>query len=464
MELRDYQTRAIEELRDGYRSGIRSQLLVMPTGSGKTVLFSAMTASAAARGNRTWVVAHRSELVDQISACLVQFHVEHAVVASGTPRGVEMAPTPTHVCMVQTLLRRMESMQPPNFIIVDEAHHAVGTSGWKKVIDAYPSARILGVTATPERLSGEGLGETFDAMVEGPTTRELIAAGHLSGYRLFAPPTTLDLRGVRQMGGDYSRKQLEERLAKSTIVGDAISHYVKHAAGKRAIAFCVTVAHAQATAAAFRARGIASESIDGAMDAPERRAILDRFRRGVTMVLTSCELVSEGFDLPAVEAALLLRPTQSLALYLQQIGRALRPMQGKTSAIILDHAGNSLKHGLPDDERAWSLEGWAAKRGKNATGEYPVRTCAVCYGVMPASATICSSCGAKLPVQERKIEVVSAELVEAQREQQRIEAKQARRDQGRTHTMEELIALGRSRGYAHPAAWAWHVFNSRKRA
>lgn len=462
MELRYYQSQAIEQLRAKYRQGIRSQLLVMPTGAGKTVLFSAMTASAAQRGNRTWIVAHRSELIEQISECLAQFKVDHSTMEGG--RFVGDPRMATTVCMVQTLVRRAKFMDAPNFIIVDEAHHAVGTTAWKKVIDAYPSARILGVTATPERLSGEGLGGTFEDMTVGPTTAQLIEQGHLAAYRLFAPPTHLDLRGVRSTAGDWSKKQLEERLAKSTIVGDAIAHYRNHCPGKRAIAFCITVAHAEATAMAFRSAGIASESIDGTMLGPDRKAALGRFRRGATMVLTSCELVSEGFDLPSVEAALLLRPTQSLALYLQQVGRALRPMAGKTSSIILDHAGNSLRHGLPDDERAWSLDGWASKQSKNAGGEYPVRTCPRCFAVMPAAAQHCSACGNKLPVAERKIEVVSAELVEAERVRLEAAAKKARSEQGRSHTMEELVALGKARGYAHPAAWAWHVYKSRRSA
>ena len=217
---------------------------------------------------------------------------------------------------------------------------------------------MLGVTATPERLDGRGLGEAFDTMVVGPSVRELIEGGYLAPFKYLAPPTRIDLSRVRTTAGDRRVNELADAMDQSIITGDCIEHYRAHTSdgGRTAIAFCVTVSHAEHVAAAFRAAGITAASIDGRMDRQRRDTLLDGLRRGELKILSSCELISEGFDAPSVGGAILLRPTQSLGLYVQQVGRCLRVKPDGSPAIILDHVGNVRRHGLPDAERRWSLD------------------------------------------------------------------------------------------------------------
>jgi DNA repair protein RadD len=271
----------------------------------------------------------------------------------------------------------------------------------------------------------------------------------------------MDRKALRVRGGDYRREQREDELDKPAITGDAIEHYKKYANGIRAIAFCVTVAHAEHTAAAFRAAGVPSESLDGTLDDNERQARLQRLRDGETMVITSCEIISEGFDLPAAGAAILLRPTASEGLYLQQVGRVLRPDEGKEAAIILDHVGNSLVHGLPEQDREWSLEG-RMSRGKKKPNEPGVQAkqCQSCYAVfkpMPA----CPLCGTPVIINDREIVTVDGELREMT-DLERLEIKRRlKREERECRTLEDYQRLAAVRGYK--PGWAVHRFNISKR-
>jgi DNA repair protein RadD len=461
IELRPYQHQAIEQIRAAYRSGKRAPLFVLPTGGGKTVCFSYMAAAARDKGLRVTILAHRAELLDQISRTLQAFGVKHGMIAPGRLADRRQ---PVQVASVFALVRRLDRYQPADFIICDEAHHAVPGSTWGTVFDAYPKALRLGVSATPIRLSGEGLGGMFDCMVQGPTMRELIELGSLSRYRLFVPADSVDLRGLHSRGGDFVRNELAGAVDKPKITGSALAHYQKHASGKRAVAFCVSVEHANHVAEQFRADGIPAMSIDGGMDSVLRQSILDGFSAGRTLVLTSCDLISEGFDVPAIEAAILLRPTQSLGLYLQQVGRALRAFEGKREAIILDHAGNVARHGLPDAAREWTLD--STKDGKTAgkNKEMPVKQCPKCFSTVSAVATHCI-CGHVFQAQAREIEHVDGELSEvdlsSQAAQEQRERIQKRVEQGSAKDREALIALGRKRGVKNPEGWAAHVLRGR---
>jgi DNA repair protein RadD len=311
------------------------------------------------------------------------------------------------------------------------------------------------VTATPIRLSGEGLGDLFETMVQGPTVRELIELGALSPYRLFAP-AGVDLSGVHTRMGDFVRGEIEAAMDKPSITGDAVSHYQKLAPGKRAVAFCVSVEHAVHVAEQFRAAGISAQAIDGGMDRTLRASVLSEFSAGRIQVLSSCDLISEGFDVPAIEAAILLRPTQSLGLYLQQVGRALRTHPGKTEAIILDHAGNVKRHGLPDEERVWSLDGSQRKKGAQRS-EVPVKTCGACFATVASMATHCS-CGFEFPVVKREVEQVDGELQEVDLA---TAVRMRRAEQGRAQSEQDLVEIGRKRGMKRPELWARHVLRAR---
>ena len=462
--LRKYQTDAVQAVRTAYAQKKRAPLLVLPTGGGKTTIFSYVTASAAAKSKVVYLLCHRAELVKQIAATLARFGTQHQVIAPGPIiRQAQVQQFKAHgrtyvhrdarvyVASVQTLVKRLDDYPAPDIIVIDEAHHLTRESTWGKVVDAYPQAKLLPVTATPIRLDGKGLGMGAggfaDDIILGPTMRELIDGGFLSPYRIFAPPNALDLKGVRSRAGDYAKDQLASAVDKPQITGDAVQHYQRLAAGKRAVAFCVSVAHAQHVAEEFKAAGVPAEFLDGTQDALERDARIKRFEAGETLVLSSCDIVSEGFDLPAIEVAILLRPTQSLSLYLQQVGRALRVFPGKTHAIILDHVGAVVTHGLPDEERDWSLDG--ISKGKRAANDNAppgvdrVMTCGQCFTVhLPAPA--CPSCGYQYPAKERQIEKIDGQLQEL--DQAGMDAMRLRRQQramqGQAQTVEALVAQG----------------------
>jgi len=336
-------------------------------------MFSYITTHAAAKANRVIIMAHRSEIVAQISEALDVMGVRHGRIQPGH----NMTDDLVHAGMVQTVARRIDLIPAPRFLIIDEAHHAISKS-YRDIVSAWPDAKILGVTATPQRLDGRGLGAIFDHMVLGPTPAELIAGGWLAPYTYLAPPSRVDLSGVGKIAGDYITDQLAAAMDRPTITGDAVTHYQQHLPGRPAIAFCVTVEHAEHVAAQFAAAGISAASVDGTMDRATRRDRIQGLAGGKYRVLTSCALISEGLDVPAVAGVIQLRPTQSLSMFLQQIGRAMRPKADRSHAVILDHVGNVGRHGLPDAARNWSL---TDKQKKKA---HPTQQCDVCFRVFAA--------------------------------------------------------------------------------
>jgi len=353
--LRPYQQALIDGGREAYRQGKRSVLFCLPTGGGKTVTASTIVHGAAQKRNVVWWLCHRRELVSQASTTFYAMGIPHGVVQGGhaTDPGALV-----QVGSIQTVANRVAQLPEPALIVFDECHH-IGAASWDALFHRFPRAKVLGLSATPWRLDGQGLGRWFEHMVTGPTVAELIEQGSLSPYRLFAPAMP-DLSGVGTAAGDFKRDALSAAMDKPQIVGDAIAHYNRLCPGKRAVAFAAGVDNSKRIAAQFVAAGIPAEHVDGSMSAEARDAAVERFKAGQTLVLSNADLFGEGFDVPAIEAAILLRPTKSLSLHLQQVGRALRPLPGKTEAIILDHAGNSLRHGLPDHERALTSLGFNA--------------------------------------------------------------------------------------------------------
>lgn len=450
--LRPYQQDIIDAARRHLRE-VRRVLLQAPTGAGKTALTASMLGTAANRGHRSFFICHRAELVEQAAATFSQVGIAYGIIAAGT------APNPlapVQIASIDTLKNRLDRVAPPSLVVWDECHH-IAAAGWTKVMEAYPEARHVGLTATPWRLDGTGLGAHFDRMVRGPSVRWLIEQGYLSPYRAFAPSHP-DLGNVHTRAGDYVQTELAEVMGASAIVGDAVAHYRRLAAGKRAVAFCVSVKHSQHVAAQFRAAGFVAHHLDGTTPREERRAAIQAFRDGHIQVLSNVDLFGEGFDLPAIEAAILLRPTKSLSLYLQQVGRALRTYPGKASALILDHANNIATHGLPDDDREWTLEDRERrKKGDSDEARVAVAQCPSCYTVH-RPAPRCPSCGHAYQTAGRKIEEIDGELHEIDtarvREQRRAEQRDAR-------SLDDLMRLAQARGYKNPAAWAAHVMTAR---
>lgn len=451
--LRNYQEQGVNALRPLYAAGTRSALYVLPTGGGKTVIFSHIAERAALLGNRIAVLVHRQELVDQTSRSLTSIGVRHGVIAAGRPMDLTRS---VQVASVQTLVRRLAKIPPDYFglLIVDEAHHAVAGS-WAKVIDYFGRARVLGVTATPERLDGRGLGDKFQAMVQGPDAGWLTDQGFLAPARVFAPPSQLDMGSVRKLGGDYRMDEAEAALQRAGIMGDAVTHYQRHLAHGTAIAFCCSVAHAQAVAEAFNAAGISSAVVDGTLHPDVRRHMIADLGSGRIRVLASCQIISEGTDVPSVTGAILLRPTQSLSLYLQQVGRCLRPAPGKTEAVILDHVGNTLTHGLPTDPRQWTLEG-RPKRQRDNTAP-PVKVCPSCFAAIPSAAQVCPCCHHAFEVKRGELKVIEGDLVEVDPEELR---RMRNQERAKAQTLEDLQALAAQRGYS--PGWAHHVWQARQ--
>lgn len=465
IHLRPYQIDMLDGARQAFREGKRAVLLQLPTGGGKTVSGSSMIGGASQKGKACWWLAHRRELISQTSKTFSSMGIPHGIIQAGKSSDpMKLA----QIGSIQTVARRLDKLTPPDLIIFDECHH-LGAGQWQQIFEAFPNAKIIGLTATPWRLDGKGLGNWFERMVNGPSVSELINDGALSKYRLFAP-TTPDLGDVATQAGDFKRDQLADAMDKPSIVGDAIEHYRKLCPGKRAVVFAVNIEHSRHIVQQFMLAGIPAEHVDGTMDTATRDAAIQRFIGGETLVLSNCELFGEGFDVPAIEAVILLRPTKSLSLYLQQVGRALRPAPGKDHAIILDHAGNSLPrelkgqgHGFPDDEREWSLAD-REKRKAGEKAEVAIRTCPECFAVFRPTPT-CPHCGHVYVAPVREIEQVEGELQEIDVEALRQKEAQARkREQGQAQSLDDLIRVGRSRGMRNAEAWARNVIQGRKDA
>lgn len=453
--LRDYQTQIIEETRAYMARGKRAILICSPTGSGKTALTAAMLKTASLKGMRSMFNVHRRELIKQSLAAFKSAGIDAGVISRGFDETPE---SPVQIASVQTLGRRLGKYQAPKLIVWDECHHiAAGT--WDKIYNYYPDAFHVGLTATPERLDGRGLEKYFQIIVKGPSVSSLIEDNYLCDYKIFAP-SSIDTTGIKKSMGDFQRTQLSELMDKPTITGSALREYQKVGLGKRAVIFAVSVKHSMNVVSEFLAAGIPAKHLDGETPMDERDQALQDFNSGKTLVLSNVDLFSEGFDLPAIEIGILLRPTASLSLYLQQVGRVLRPSPGKSQAIILDHVGNTQRHGMPDQDRSWRLAGASARKAADSEGNFSVKICSTCFAAQPPGADACKYCETEFPVAAREIQQVEGELVEISKV---IKKKQLRAEQGRAATLEDLYALGIKRGYKHPRRWAKWIFQARQR-
>lgn len=447
MKLRPYQEILIDETRGALRHH-RRVLMQAPTGAGKTAITVFMMGRAAEAGKRSMFLVHQNELLSQTSKALWKQQLTHGMIASGRSK----SNLPAQIASVQTLVRRLDQYPEPDLIIIDECHRSAANS-YQTILDAYPNAMVIGLTATPARTDGRGLKDTYDTIVLGPSIRQLIDAGYLADYEIFAPAVNIDMSQVKTRAGDYDKAMMEQELDRPTITGDAVAAYKKHANGKRCVVMCVSIRHAEHVMESYQQAGVPAEMIEGRMTNSQREAVLERFRVGETLVITQCQLLIEGVDIPSIEVVQWLRPTQSLIIWMQGNGRGLRPSPGKERLLILDQVGNWSKHGLPDDDREWSLEG--KKKGKRTTDEdedVNVQQCKNCYHVFRPGPETCPSCGQ--PVEKKKkaeIKVVEGELEKIDITAERLAKK---REQGAARSLHELVALGIRRGINNPAGWA----------
>jgi DNA repair protein RadD len=368
--LRAYQERAISDLRAKYTAGKRAPVLVLPTGAGKTVVASEIIRASVARGNRVLFLVHRAELLSQSVAKLESAGItDLRIIQAGNDLGSPTAPVA--VASIPTLTRWTERQPEAQLVIVDEAHHVVAKS-WKKLADHYSSSLLLGLTATPQRADGKPLGDIFDSLVVGATVRELTDLGHLVPCRVFAPPLTLD----------------RAELALSP--ADA---YTKHAAGQRAVVFCVSVDHAQQVAAQMNAAGITTGAVWGDMPGDSRAETLRRLEHGLLQAITTVHVLTEGWDSPRVVVCILARKPKHVGLFLQMVGRVLRPALGKAHATLIDLCGSVHDHGPPDMDREYTLTG----KGISKPDRDAIRQCPACGGVFLAGPAQCPVCGLTLP-------------------------------------------------------------------
>jgi superfamily II DNA or RNA helicase len=407
MHLRPYQEDTLKNVYASMRSGHRRILIVLPTGAGKTVLFAWMANQTQQNNKTVWFLVHRRELMDQTIETFEKFNISRAKI---------------HIGMVATVSNHLEKLPEPDLIIFDEAHHSSANT-WLKIIERFPNAFILGLTATPCRLDGKPLGKIYTDMQVGVSTADLIDSGYLAKYRYFAP-SVADLSGLSKRGADFDQEQAAEILMQKAIYGDVLKHWHQYADGLQTIVYCASIKHSQEVAEAFRESGIAAMHFDGGTPTEERRNIVSNFRSGKIKVLCNVDLVGEGFDVPDCWCCILLRPTASTTLFIQQAGRALRPQPGKT-AIILDHVGNYTRHGLPDDLRNWSLAQTLEKKSEyREDGTLTVRQCTNCYFTFPSGPDVCPNCGAeirKTKEELKRIEAIRLEEIKQNRREQAIE-------------------------------------------
>lgn len=429
-----------------------------------TVVFAhiGMTMATAPTPKKCLILVHRVELLRQTAAKLRGLGVRTGLIS---PKYTPDFSANVQVAMVQTIVNRLHLYPYFDLIVTDEAHHSVA-GNYVKVQRAYPQAFQLGVTATPIRGDGLGLGINaggpFDCLILGPTVKQLIQWGFLAQPIMYAPEQKLDLTGVRTTLGDYNRNDLVSVIDKPSITGNAVEYYRSYSHQMPGVAFCVSVAHAEHVAADFRAAGYKFYSVDGSMDDDKRERIFTALGDGSIHGVTSCDLISEGTDIPAIYSAFLLRPTQSTGLYLQQVGRALRVIPGKDKALIFDHVGNFREHGFPEDDRAWDLDG--EKRTKKKKGQKDAAPAAIwcknCFAVHSPSLLVCPQCGTVRPIVGRQIDTVEGQLVElSDYEKEQIRRKQ-RQEVGKADSLSALEMIAKKRGYK--PGWADHVWKAKQ--
>lgn len=449
MELRDYQLKAINLLRQSLLTGHKRPILRLDCGAGKTAIASYIALNMAKKNKKMLFLTHLQEIKDQTIKTLQKFNVNMEFV------DVEMIITTSH---------NLDKFNP-DVIICDECNFALSKT-WRKVLDYYKNAIIIGLSASPVRLQNEPMGDVFDDIVDFISADELINMGYLSEYVVYAPQIDLDLSNVKHKGFDYDCEDLETLLNNHKIYGDVIKYFNMLAKDKKTIVYCTTIKHSKEMAKKFRDAGYNAEHIDGTISDKKRKEIIERFRNGEIQILTNCNLISFGFDCPDIDCVVGLRPTESLCLYIQQYSRALRK-NGNNKAIILDFVGNVIRFGSVTAKREWSLTVSPKKiKAINENGDYNIRVCQNCFRTFK-TAPVCPYCGEKYELKPREIEAKEnirlAQITAEEMAKIEQEKKKKRMEVGMAKTYEELIKIGKERGYKNPVYWAKMIINSRDR-
>lgn len=395
MKLRPYQEQLIFDIKQQLKKGIKSVCAVAGCGSGKSVVQGMISRSAAAKKNHVLFIVHRKELYSQIEETFTKCGVNFDYCKLG---------------MVQTIVRQLDKIQKPDIIITDENHHCLARS-YRKIYETFPNAILLGFTATPIRLNGDGLGDVYQEIVESESIKWLINNKFLAPYRLYSIKLA-NTDNVKIERGEYKKTDINQIMEDRKIYGDTVENYKKLAVGKKTIIYCASIESSRNTSAEFNSNGIVSAHLDGTTPKIQREETVNKFRSGEISILSNVDLFGEGFDVPDCECVILLRPTMSLSLYIQQSMRAMR-YQERKEAIIIDHVGNCFRHGLPDQEREWSLEKKPKKKKRNSEDqEEKIRECPQCFAVIEINIKICPNCGHEFNASKKELEVEKAELQE----------------------------------------------------
>lgn len=447
MQLRDYQIKALDDLDAGRAAGHLRQILMMATGSGKTATIAALIRREADRGVRSLFIVDRKELVLQAVR-----HLE----ALGLRVGIMQAENTVLadfddvvVATIQTLQRRRVP-DDVRLIVIDEVH--VFHEAHAKLIETYSAVPVIGLSATPLRV---GLGRYFTNLVKGPAIADLVRGGHLVPTRAFGPALGRVNEAVATVGvraGEFIEADLSRVMRGKELVGDIISTWQDRAEGRPTLCFAVDIAHSKSIATDFLAAGVVAEHLDAYTDDDERRAIIGRFRSGVTSVLSSVYVLGIGFDAPMASCAILARPTLSLGLHIQQVGRVMRPAPGKVDALVLDHAGNFMRHGRPEQFDVETLDDDEIKRARARRTSEVLRPCPACGFMLEPDRFECPECGHERH-RENRVHYRDGDLIEingAERFRQIVE---------RESFYRELLTLARERGYR--PGFAAHKFRER---
>lgn len=425
INLRPYQQDFYNKIRRSIADGHRRIMCVSPCGSGKSVVIQKIIESAKQKNNTVLVLCHRREIIDQLTERLAPY------------------PNAT-VGMVQTITRRLDSTPEPSIIIIDEAHTAKSAS-YLRILEHFNLSYALYFTATPQRTDGKGFADIADDMVDSVSVRWLIDNRYLTPFEYYAPKTLLDASQLAVTAGEYDGKQATEMLDKPKIYGDVLTCYRKYADGLKTIVYCSSVEHSEKTAAAFNDAGIAAAHIDGKTPKQARSDIIRKFRTGEIAVMCNYSLIVEGFDVPDAGCVICLRPTQSMIVHIQSVMRCMRIADGKRRCVILDMVANYQRHGLPDDDREWSLQGRKKRTRQKEQNTVMARTCQKCFRTYSGSAPICPYCGFNNGKTKQELEAdEKAELERVTAENR----KQKRMEVGMARTVDDLKRIAAERGYS----------------
>ena len=424
MELRPYQKKLVEDARQSLLKGNKSIICVSGCGSGKSVTAADIAKKATDKGNKVLFMVHRKELCEQISGTFSFYGVDMSLC---------------DIKMVQTMRRRYKKFGENYYslIIIDECH--TNLKAYKSICEYFKSAVKIGFTATPVRLGTGGLGELYTDIVTSATTKWLIEHKYLAPYKYYSIPF-IDTKGLHIQAGDYKQDEVNELMENKAVYSGAVEQYKKFANGKKTMVYCSSISSSIETAKAFSESGIVAEHLDGTISKSEREEKIEKYRNGEIRVLCNVGLLNEGFDDKDIECVILLRPTLSLALFIQQSMRSMRYKEGKT-AIILDCVCNVYKHGLPDDNREWSLEPKAVQETT-----VKIRECPNCYAVYPPTLSKCPYCGYEAVKEIRTVnrKTVDIDLVEVKRQE---EVKNTKPKDADLRTWEEIVDFQKIHGY-----------------